>query len=62
MERASAFLTERLLVGLVLVPSTYAAVASGRYVDDVHHDAEEDPAEPRVVLTVWGTGYKAADV
>ncbi|MGH9350495.1 MAG: response regulator transcription factor [Vicinamibacterales bacterium] len=23
---------------------------------------EEDPANPSVVLTVWGTGYKAADV
>jgi DNA-binding response OmpR family regulator len=23
---------------------------------------EEDPANPTVVLTVWGTGYKAADV
>lgn len=23
---------------------------------------EEDPAEPRVILTVWGAGYKAADV
>jgi len=23
---------------------------------------EEDPANPKVVLTVWGTGYKAADV
>jgi DNA-binding response OmpR family regulator len=22
---------------------------------------ETDPAEPSIVLTVWGTGYKAAD-
>ena len=23
---------------------------------------EPDPAEPRLLLTVWGTGYKFADV
>jgi DNA-binding response OmpR family regulator len=23
---------------------------------------ERDPAEPTIILTVWGTGYKAADV
>jgi DNA-binding response OmpR family regulator len=23
---------------------------------------ENDPAEPAIVLTVWGAGYKAADV
>jgi DNA-binding response OmpR family regulator len=23
---------------------------------------EADPADPEVILTVWGTGYKAADV
>ena len=23
---------------------------------------EEDPANPRILLTVWGTGYKLADV
>jgi DNA-binding response OmpR family regulator len=23
---------------------------------------EEDPASPAVILTVWGSGYKAADV
>lgn len=22
---------------------------------------EDDPGDPRVILTVWGTGYKAAD-
>ena len=23
---------------------------------------EKDPADPKIVLTVWGSGYKAADV
>jgi DNA-binding response OmpR family regulator len=23
---------------------------------------ERDPSEPEVILTVWGAGYKAADV
>jgi two-component system, OmpR family, response regulator len=23
---------------------------------------ETDPADPQLILTVWGTGYKAADV
>ena len=23
---------------------------------------EADPADPKIVLTVWGSGYKAADV
>jgi DNA-binding response OmpR family regulator len=23
---------------------------------------EDDPTDPQVVLTVWGAGYKAADV
>ena len=28
----------------------------------VRRKIEDDPAEPRFVLTVWGTGYKFADV
>jgi DNA-binding response OmpR family regulator len=31
-------------------------------VKRVRRKIEEDPAEPRYVLTVWGTGYKFADV
>jgi DNA-binding response OmpR family regulator len=31
-------------------------------VKRVRRKIEEDPAEPRFVLTVWGTGYKFADV
>ena len=26
------------------------------------HDAHDDAHEPRFILTVWGTGYKFADV
>jgi DNA-binding response OmpR family regulator len=31
-------------------------------VKRVRKKIESDPAEPDVILTVWGTGYKAADV
>jgi len=31
-------------------------------VKRVRKKIEEDPAEPSVILTVWGAGYKAADV
>ena len=31
-------------------------------VKRVRKKIESDPAEPSVILTVWGTGYKAADV
>jgi DNA-binding response OmpR family regulator len=31
-------------------------------VKRVRKKIEEDPAEPTVILTVWGAGYKAADV
>jgi DNA-binding response OmpR family regulator len=31
-------------------------------VKRVRRKIEEDPAEPEFVLTVWGTGYKFADV
>jgi DNA-binding response OmpR family regulator len=38
---------------------------TGRSVDTlvkrVRHKIEADPAEPRFILTVWGTGYKFAD-
>ena len=28
----------------------------------VRRKIEKDPASPSVILTVWGAGYKAADV
>jgi DNA-binding response OmpR family regulator len=31
-------------------------------VKRVRKKVEEDPANPTVILTVWGSGYKAADV
>jgi DNA-binding response OmpR family regulator len=31
-------------------------------VKRVRKKVEDDPAAPSVILTVWGAGYKAADV
>ena len=31
-------------------------------VKRVRKKIEDDPAEPAVIMTVWGAGYKAADV
>jgi DNA-binding response OmpR family regulator len=31
-------------------------------VKRVRRKIEEDPADPKLILTVWGSGYKAADV
>jgi DNA-binding response OmpR family regulator len=28
----------------------------------VRKKIERDPAQPEIILTVWGAGYKAADV
>ncbi|MBI4263795.1 MAG: response regulator transcription factor [Acidobacteria bacterium] len=51
------------LLGRVWKDDTFV---TGRSVDTlvkrVRRKIEENPAEPSVVLTVWGTGYKAADV
>ena len=40
---------------------TYVPTPNANGHDDIWYTIT-DPAEPAVVLTVWGAGYKAADV
>ena len=43
--------------------STFVTVRSvDTLVKRLRKKIEEDPANPAVILTVWGSGYKAADV
>jgi DNA-binding response OmpR family regulator len=51
------------LLGRVWNNETFVTVRSvDTLVKRVRRKIESDPAEPDVILTVWGTGYKAADV
>jgi DNA-binding response OmpR family regulator len=51
------------LLSRVWDDETYVTVRSvDTLVKRVRKKVEEDPADPEVILTVWGTGYKAADV
>jgi DNA-binding response OmpR family regulator len=43
--------------------NTFVTVRSvDTLVKRLRRKVEDDPASPSVILTVWGTGYKAADV
>jgi DNA-binding response OmpR family regulator len=51
------------LLSKVWKDDTFVTVRSvDTLVKRIRKKIEEDPAEPAVVLTVWGAGYKAADV
>ena len=51
------------LLSRVWNDDTFVTVRSvDTLVKRVRKKIETDPAEPGVILTVWGTGYKAADV
>ncbi len=51
------------LLSRVWNDDTFVTVRSvDTLVKRVRKKIEADPAEPDVILTVWGTGYKAADV
>src|SRR5687767_7943128 len=51
------------LLGRVWDEATFVTVRSvDTLVKRVRKKIESDPAEPAVILTVWGAGYKAADV
>ena len=51
------------LLSRVWNDETFVTVRSvDTLVKRVRKKIESDPAEPDVILTVWGTGYKAADV
>ena len=50
------------LLSRVWKDETYVTVRSvDTLVKRLRKKIEENPAEPAVILTVWGTGYKAAD-
>jgi DNA-binding response OmpR family regulator len=51
------------LLSKVWKDETFVTVRSvDTLVKRIRKKIEADPAEPRVILTVWGAGYKAADV
>jgi len=51
------------LLGRVWKDQTFVTVRSvDTLIKRLRKKIERNPAEPEVILTVWGTGYKAADV
>jgi DNA-binding response OmpR family regulator len=51
------------LVGRVWGDDTYVTSRSvDTLIKRIRKKIEPDPDEPRFILTVWGTGYKFADV
>jgi len=55
--------TREALLSRVWNGETFVTVRSvDTLVKRVRKKIESDPADPDVILTVWGTGYKAADV
>jgi DNA-binding response OmpR family regulator len=51
------------LLSRVWKDQTFVTVRSvDTLIKRLRKKVESNPAEPEVILTVWGTGYKAADV
>jgi DNA-binding response OmpR family regulator len=60
---AGIVFSREALLGKVWRGDTFVTVRSvDTLVKRVRKKIENDPAEPSVILTVWGAGYKAADV
>jgi DNA-binding response OmpR family regulator len=55
--------TREALLSRVWKDQTFVTVRSvDTLIKRLRKKIEENPAEPDVILTVWGAGYKAADV
>ena len=60
---AGIVFSREALLAKVWRGDTFVTVRSvDTLVKRVRKKIEDDPAEPAVILTVWGAGYKAADV
>ena len=58
-----AMFSREALLSRVWNDETFVTVRSvDTLVKRLRKKVEADPADPDVILTVWGTGYKAADV
>ena len=55
--------SRRTLLSRVWKDTTFVTERSvDTLIKRLRRKIEDDPADPRLILTVWGTGYKAADV
>ena len=63
LSRPGIVFSRRTLLSRVWRDQTFVTVRSvDTLVKRVRRKIEEHPSEPEVILTVWGSGYKAADV
>ncbi|HVL37114.1 MAG TPA: response regulator transcription factor [Burkholderiales bacterium] len=62
VSNAGIVYSREALLGRVWKGETFVTVRSvDTLVKRLRKKVEQDPANPAIVLTVWGTGYKAAD-
>jgi DNA-binding response OmpR family regulator len=55
--------SRRTLLSRVWKDTTFVTERSvDTLIKRLRRKIETDPADPQLILTVWGTGYKAADV
>ena len=63
LSRPGMVFSREALLGRVWTNETYVTVRSvDTLVKRLRKKIEKDPSNPEIVLTVWGAGYKAADV